>query len=96
MNMKHMNSKKLLIATLICFTASASAIALAATNSSGSPQQTLSPETQEDIAKHRTIAAAHEATAKCLESGKSDEYCEGQLQSACKGIAIGRFCGMKH
>jgi len=27
-------------------------------------------ETQEDIAKHRTMAAAHEAATKCLESGK--------------------------
>jgi len=61
-----------------------------------SPSAPLSQETQDDIAKHRTISAAHEAAAKCLESGKSDEYCEGQLLAACKGIAIGKFCGMKH
>ena len=53
-------------------------------------------ETQEDIAKHRTIAAAHEAAAKCLESGKDEADCNKQLQAACKGIAIGKFCGMKH
>lgn len=56
----------------------------------------LNQETLDDIAKHRTISAAHEAAAKCLESGKSDEECEGKLQAACKGIAIGKFCGMKH
>jgi len=53
-------------------------------------------ETQEDIAKHRTIAAAHEAAAKCLESCKDEADCNKQLQAACKGIAIGKFCGMKH
>ncbi len=53
-------------------------------------------EIKEDIAKHRTIAAAHEAAAKCLESGKGDAACNKALQAACKGIAIGKFCGMKH
>jgi hypothetical protein len=53
-------------------------------------------EIKEDIAKHRTMAAAHEAAAKCLESGKGDAVCNKALQAACKGIAIGKFCGMKH
>ena len=53
-------------------------------------------ETQEDIAKHRAMAAAHEAAAKCLESGKKQEVCNTALQAACKGIAIGKLCGMKH
>jgi hypothetical protein len=53
-------------------------------------------ELKEDIARHRAIAAAHEGAAKCLESGKKDEECEKQLQAACKGLAIGKFCGMKH
>ena len=53
-------------------------------------------EIQEDIAKHRTIAAAHEAAAKCLEAGKDAAVCNKDLQAACKGIAIGKFCGMKH
>lgn len=50
----------------------------------------------EDIARHRTMAQAHENAAKCLEAGKSDAVCEKQLQVDCKGIAIGKFCGMKH
>lgn len=53
-------------------------------------------EMKEDIARHRAMAAAHEAAAKCLESGKKDEVCEKELQAACKGLAIGKYCGMKH
>lgn len=53
-------------------------------------------ELKEDIARHRAIAAAHEAAAKCLESGKKEDVCVKQLQTACKGLAIGKFCGMKH
>ncbi|MES2950323.1 MAG: hypothetical protein V4858_17405 [Pseudomonadota bacterium] len=53
-------------------------------------------ETQADIARHRAIAAAHEAAAKCLESGKKEALCYQDLLAACKGIAVGRYCGMKH
>ena len=53
-------------------------------------------ETREDIARHRAMAAAHEAAARCLESGKKEDVCNKELQAACKGLAIGKFCGMKH
>ena len=53
-------------------------------------------ELKEDIARHRAMAAAHEGAAKCLEAGKKDAVCEKELQTACKGLAIGKFCGMKH
>jgi hypothetical protein len=56
----------------------------------------LNQETLDDIAKHETIAAAHSAAAKCLREGKPDAVCEGALLAACKGVAIGKFCGMKH
>jgi hypothetical protein len=56
----------------------------------------LDKATQDDIARHRAMATAHENAAKCLESGKSDEVCEQQLLVECKGLAIGKFCGMKH
>lgn len=49
-----------------------------------------------EIAQHRAIAAAHEAAAKCKESGKDEEICHAELAKACKGIAIGKLCGMKH
>lgn len=55
-----------------------------------------SKETREDIQRHRAMAAAHESAAKCLESGKKDEVCEKELQAACKGLAVGKYCGMKH
>jgi len=53
-------------------------------------------ETREDIARHRAMAAAHEAAAKCLESRKTEDVCNKELLAACKGLAIGKFCGMKH
>jgi hypothetical protein len=56
----------------------------------------LNQETLDDIAKHEAIAAAHNTAAKCLREGKPDAECEGALLAACKGIAIGKFCGMKH
>jgi len=56
----------------------------------------LDKATKEDIARHRVMAQAHENAAKCLEAGKTDVVCEKQLQAECKGIAIGKFCGMKH
>lgn len=58
--------------------------------------QHSSKETKEDIQRHRAMAAAHEAAAKCLESGKKEEVCEKELQAACKGLAVGKYCGMKH
>jgi hypothetical protein len=52
--------------------------------------------TKEDVKRHRTIAAAHEAAAKCQESGKDEDLCMAELAKACKGIAYGKYCGMKH
>lgn len=48
------------------------------------------------IEQHKAIAAAHQAAAQCLASGKSEETCHAELTKACKGIAIGKLCGMKH
>jgi opacity protein-like surface antigen len=79
--------KKLLLALV--------SIALTATFSIAAEVK-LDKETQTDIARHRAMATAHEGAAKCLESGKKDEVCEKELQAACKGLAIGKFCGMKH
>jgi hypothetical protein len=56
-----------------------------------------SPEQiQKDVQKHRAMAAAHEAAAKCRESGQDEEVCYKELQASCKGLAIGKFCGMRH
>ncbi len=70
-------------------------IALTATLSIASEAHS-DKETKEDVARHRAMATAHEAAAKCLESGKPEDVCTKALQVACKGLAIGKFCGMKH
>ncbi len=53
-------------------------------------------DTKKDIQRHKAMAAAHEGAAKCLESGKKHEVCEKELQTACKGLGIGKHCGMRH
>lgn len=70
-------------------------IALAATVSIAHAQHS-DKETKEDVQRHRAMAAAHEAAAKCLESGKKEEVCMKDLQASCKGLAVGKYCGMKH
>lgn len=42
------------------------------------------------------MAAAHEAAAQCLAAGKKHDDCGKQLQAACKGLGIGKYCGMRH
>jgi len=78
-----MKKSRLLIALIVCLPL----MALAAEG----PQ-----EIKKDIQRHRAMAAAHEAAARCLEAGKKPEQCQDQLQAACKGLAIGKYCGMKH
>jgi len=56
----------------------------------------LDAGTQKDIERHRAMAAAHEAAAQCLASGKKHDDCGKQLQAACKGLGIGKYCGMRH
>ena len=84
-----------------CIVALAAAVAaLAATAQNAPVSKPVAPAVAEhvkkDIARHRAMAAAHEAAAKCLESGKGEEACQKDLQAACKGLAIGKYCGMRH
>ena len=60
------------------------------------PAAKLSTHVQQDIQRHRAMAAAHEGAARCLESGRPEGECLKELQMACKGLAIGKYCGMKH
>lgn len=53
-------------------------------------------ERQEDIQRHRAMAAAHEAAARCLEAGRGEKACLQELQAACQGLGIGKYCGMRH
>ena len=76
---------------LLVFTAM---LALSATALAQSKHGTK--EEQDDAKRHRTMAAAHEAAAKCLEAGKGEKACLEQLRKDCKGVGIGKYCGMKH
>lgn len=49
-----------------------------------------------DMERHRAMAKAHEAAAQCLAAGRDHEQCQKQLQADCKGLALGKFCGMRH
>ena len=74
----------------------------AASKASAQPQLTkqtakqLDAHTLEDIERHRYMARAHEQAAQCLASGKSYDDCLKQLQTSCKGLALGKNCGMRH
>ncbi len=59
-------------------------------------QPKLDEHARKDVERHRAMAAAHEEAARCLESGKSEGDCLKALQQRCKGLAIGKYCGMKH
>ncbi len=50
----------------------------------------------EDIERHRGMARAHEMAAQCLEQGNNYSVCQKQLQTQCKGLALGKNCGMRH
>jgi hypothetical protein len=51
---------------------------------------------KELIEQHRAIAAAHEAAAQCLASGKTEETCHQELSKRCKTLpVIGSLCGMR-
>ena len=77
----------LALATAVVFAGSA----LAQTDKAHSEK-----ERKEDVARHRALAAVHEAAAKCLEAGKPEKDCLAQLAKDCKGLGIGKYCGMKH
>lgn len=51
---------------------------------------------KQDIQRHRAMATAHEGAARCLEAGRTESQCQKELQAACKGLAIGKYCGMRH
>ena len=78
----------------VCSIAAVAAMALSAAAFAQSKHG--GKEEQEDAKRHRTMAAAHDAAAKCLEAGKGEKACLEQLRKDCKGVGIGKYCGMKH
>jgi hypothetical protein len=81
------------VATSLLVIASALALPAQAQDTTKQPN----PEAvKKDIADHRTLAQAHENAAKCLEAGKAEKECHDQLAKDCKGVGIGKYCGMRH
>lgn len=56
----------------------------------------LDAHTQEDVARHQAMAQAHAQAAQCLASGQAHDSCQKQLQASCKGLALGKYCGLRH
>ena len=82
--------KELLIAIMSAALAGTSGVAVAA------EKKDDPAAIRKDIGDHRAMADAHLNAAKCLESGKSEKDCHAQLAKDCKGLGIGKYCGMKH
>lgn len=65
-------------------------------NSQRPPTSKEAEHRNEDVARHRQMARAHEEAARCLESGAAEKQCQERLREMCKGIAVGQYCGMRH
>lgn len=63
---------------------------------SAQAKESDSEHKKETIAQHQAIAAAHYAAARCLGKGKDEKVCHAELANACKGLALGKLCGMRH
>jgi hypothetical protein len=72
------------------------AMVIAISGAALAQQKHGSKEEQEDAKRHRALAAVHESAARCLEAGKGEKACLEQLRKDCKGVGIGKYCGMKH
>ncbi|NJS35873.1 MAG: hypothetical protein HC765_04615 [Brachymonas sp.] len=64
--------------------------------SSAFAQAHSAADIKKDIERHKAMAAAHTSAAQCLESGKKYDACMDELQKSCKGLGIGKHCGMRH
>jgi hypothetical protein len=51
---------------------------------------------QNVVGDHMAMAEAHVGAAKCLQAGKAEKQCHEQLERDCKGLGIGKYCGMRH
>jgi len=71
-------------------------LALLGTAALAQSKPVLDAHVRKDIERHRAMAKAHEEAARCLESGQSEAQCLKALQASCKGLGIGKYCGLKH
>ena len=57
----------------------------------------LREEGMSDPAKSYALTArAHRTASECMSAGKAYEDCIWDLQTACKGLGVGKYCGMMH
>lgn len=71
-------------------------LACAAAAHAQAPEKHGEAERKVDVKRHRAMAKAHQAAARCLEAGKPEKDCLEQLRQDCKGLGIGKYCGMRH
>ena len=48
------------------------------------------------VRTYRLLSQAHAVAAQCMVAGKPYEDCLWDLQTACKGLGVGKYCGMVH
>ena len=74
----------------------AAALLLAAAPAFAQEKKPNAEDVNKDIAAHRQMAQVRENAAKRLEVGKPEKECHDQLQKDCKGVGIGKYCGLRH
>jgi len=76
------------------------AVSLALAGGAMAAEKAAKPEdpahVRKSIEDHLGMAEAHLGAAQCLKSGKPEKECHAQLAKDCKGLGIGKYCGMKH
>ena len=87
---------KFLLPSLLLLVTVGAAAQPASAPSAAKAAAKVSDHVKSDITRHRAMAQAHDAAARCLESGQTEDACTKALQASCKGLAIGKYCGMRH
>jgi len=86
----------LMVLLLASVLAHAQPTAPAARNSAEPASSKADVHRNQDVVRHRQMAKAHEEAARCLESATAEAQCHSRLRDACKGIAVGQYCGLRH
>lgn len=79
--------------------AAAAMLAVLLAPTTGAQQKAKEPDkahVTKAVGEHRAMADAHLNAAKCLESGRSEKECHAQLARDCRGLGIGKYCGLQH
>ena len=56
----------------------------------------LDAHARETMAQHREMARVHAQAADCLQAGRTESMCHAELREACRGLGIGKYCGLRH